>query len=316
MLAVETQDLGRSYEPDGKGEPIRALNGVNLQIEVGKVQGLLGPNGAGKTTLTKILSTALLPSEGSARIVGHDVVRETAKVRSRIGVVLGGDRGLYRRLSARHNLEYWAALYHVPPEESKRRIPELLERVGLTEQADRRVDTFSRGMKQRLHLARGLIADASVLLLDEPTIGMDPVAAREFRELIKELRRAGKSILLTTHDMEEAEAVCDSVALIDKGRLLAIETPERLARLVATIERIDFTSRDDSLLGRVRALEGIAAVSTLQAEREYRIELAHEAALPHVLGFLVGAGVTSIKTSRPSLAEVYLHVIGNRGLKV
>jgi len=316
MLAVETQDLGRSYEPDGKGEPIRALNGVNLQIEVGKVQGLLGPNGAGKTTLTKILSTALLPSEGSARILGHDVVRETAKVRSRIGVVLGGDRGLYRRLSARHNLEYWAALYHVPPEESKRRIPELLERVGLTEQADRRVDTFSRGMKQRLHLARGLIADASVLLLDEPTIGMDPVAAREFRELIKELRRAGKSILLTTHDMEEAEAVCDSVALIDKGRLLAIETPERLARLVATIERIDFTSRDDSLLGRVRALEGIAAVSTLQAEREYRIELAHEAALPHVLGFLVGAGVTSIKTSRPSLAEVYLHVIGNRGLKV
>jgi len=316
MLAVETQDLGRSYEPDGKGEPVRALNGVNLQIEVGTVQGLLGPNGAGKTTLTKILSTALIPSEGSARILGHDVVRETAKVRSRIGVVLGGDRGLYRRLSARHNLEYWAALYHVHPEESKRRIPELLERVGLTEQADRRVDTFSRGMKQRLHLARGLIADASVLLLDEPTIGMDPVAAREFRELIKELRRAGKSILLTTHDMEEAEAVCDSVALIDKGRLLAIETPERLARLVATIERIDFTSRDDSLLGRVRALEGIVAVSTLQAEREYRIELAHEAALPHVLGFLVGAGVTSIRTSRPSLAEVYLHVIGNRGLKV
>ena len=316
MLAVETQDLGRSYEPDGKGDPVRALNGVNLQIEVGTVQGLLGPNGAGKTTLTKILSTALIPSEGSARILGHDVVRETAKVRSRIGVVLGGDRGLYRRLSARHNLEYWAALYHVHPEESKRRIPELLERVGLTEQADRRVDTFSRGMKQRLHLARGLIADASVLLLDEPTIGMDPVAAREFRELIKELRRAGKSILLTTHDMEEAEAVCDSVALIDKGRLLAIETPERLARLVATIERIDFTSRDDSLLGRVRALEGIVAVSTLQAEREYRIELAHEAALPHVLGFLVGAGVTSIRTSRPSLAEVYLHVIGNRGLKV
>ena len=316
MLAVETQDLGRSYAPAGKGAPIRALNGVTLQVEVGKVQGLLGPNGAGKTTLTKILSTALLPSEGSARILGHDVVRETAKVRSRIGVVLGGDRGLYPRLSARHNLEYWAALYHVPPEESKRRIPALLERVGLTEHADRRTDSYSRGMKQRLHLARGLVADASVLLLDEPTIGMDPVAAREFRELIKELRRSGKSILLTTHDMEEAEAVCDSVALIDKGRLLAIETPERLAHLVATIERVDFASRDASLPARVRALEGIAAVSTLQAEREYRIELSHEAALPHVLGFLISAGVTSIKTSRPSLAEVYLHVIGNRGLKV
>ncbi len=136
---------------------------------------MLGPNGAGKTTLTKILSTALLPSTGSAQILGHDVVRDTAKVRPKIGVVLGGDRGLYPRLNARQNLEYWAALYHVPPDESKRRIPELLERVGLSERAAQRVDSYSRGMKQRLHLARGLIADASVLLLDEPTIGMDPV---------------------------------------------------------------------------------------------------------------------------------------------
>ncbi len=116
--------------------------------------------------------------------------------------------------------------------------------------------------------------------------------------------------------MEEAEAVCDSVALIDKGRLLAIETPARLARLVATIERVDFTSRDDSLPGRLRALDGIAAVSDLDADSEYRVELSHEAALPNVLGFLLSAGVTSIRTSRPSLAEVYLHVIGNRGLKI
>jgi ABC-2 type transport system ATP-binding protein len=175
-------------------------------------------------------------------------------------MMLGGDRGLYPRLSARHNLEYWSALYHVPAAVARRRVPALLERVGLAERADVLVDAMSRGMKQRLHLARGLIADARVLLLDEPTMGMDPLAALQFRQLIKELRLEGKSILLTTHDMDEAEAVCDSVALIDHGRVLAIESPERLAQLVATIERVDF--------------------------------------------------------SRPSLAEVYLHVIVDRRLTV
>src|ERR1700712_4299265 len=229
MLEVDALGLGRVYAARGKGEPVRALDGVSLQVPLGTVQGLLGPNGAGKTTLTKILSTALLPSSGTASVLGHDVVTDTANVRRSIGVVLGGDRGLYPRISARANLEYWAALYHVPTAVAHKRVPELLERVGLSPKADALVDSFSRGMKQRLHLARGLIADPRVLLLDEPTMGMDPVAALEFRQLIKELRAAGKSILLTTHDMEEAESVCDSVALIDRGRLLAVETPEQLA---------------------------------------------------------------------------------------
>lgn len=314
MLAVHAENLGRTYEARGKGSPVRALSGVSLKIELGTVQGLLGPNGAGKTTLTKILSTALLPSEGRASVLGLDVVRQTAAVRREIGLVLGGDRGLYPRLTARDNLEYWSALYNVPRDISRRRIPDLLERLGLATVA--RVETFSRGMKQRLHLARGLVADARVLLLDEPTMGMDPLAAHDFRDLIRELRAAGKSILLTTHDMAEAEAVCDSVALIDHGRVLAVETPDQLAKLVARFERIDFTSHDQNLAERLRALDGISTVQALQSAADYRIELQDDSVTTKVLSFLLAEGVTSIRTSRPSLAEVYVHVIGDRGFDV
>ncbi len=177
MVAVQTENLRRLYKGQNKRPSVTALDDVNLSIDEGEVQGLLGPNGAGKTTLVKVLSTVLLPTAGS----GHDVVRETKTVRQLIGIVFGGDRGLYARLTGRQNLEYWAALYRVPTSTGKRRVSELLDRVGMADRADDLVETYSRGMKQRLHLARGLVADAKVLFLDEPTTGLDPVAAREFR---------------------------------------------------------------------------------------------------------------------------------------
>jgi len=208
--AVDVQDIRRVYTPR-KRDPVVALAGVSLTIPLGEVHGLLGPNGAGKTTLVKILSTVLLPTGGRALVCGHDVVKETKAVRPLIGIVFGGERGLYTRLSARKNLEYWGALYRLSGAEIRSRSDALLERVGLTERADQRVEEFSRGMKQRLHLARGLMGDARVLFLDEPTTGMDPLAAREFRALIAELKGEGRTILLTTHDMVEAEAVCDRV---------------------------------------------------------------------------------------------------------
>src|SRR6266536_4839246 len=178
--AVDIADLVREFTVRKK-PAIRALDGVSLSVPRGEVHGLLGPNGAGKTTLVKILSTVLLPTSGRAAICGHDVVEQSRAVRPLIGIVFGGERGLYTRLTARQNLEYWGALYRLPASEVKGRADSLLERVGLTERADQRVEEFSRGMKQRLHLARGLIGDAKVLFLDEPTTGMDPLAAREFR---------------------------------------------------------------------------------------------------------------------------------------
>jgi ABC-2 type transport system ATP-binding protein len=311
--AVDVREIGRVYTPR-KREPVVALGGVSLTIPVGEVHGLLGPNGAGKTTLVKILSTVLLPTSGQARVLGHDVVAEARAVRPQIGIVFGGERGLYWRLSGRQNLEYWGALYKLSRTEIRTRSEALLERVGLVDRADERVETYSRGMKQRLHLARGLIGDARVLFLDEPTTGMDPLAAREFRALITELRGEGRTILLATHDMPEAEALCDRVTLIDRGTILATESPRTLGRVISRFQRIDVEGCGDELVARLGALAGVHSVSP--AEAGHRIEVAEEGATAAVLRLLVDEGVTSVRTSLPSLEEVYVHLIGDRGLEV
>jgi len=314
VQAVEVQEIHRIYTPR-KREPVIALDGVSLTIPVGEVHGLLGPNGAGKTTLVKILSTVLLPSDGRAFVCGHDVVSETKAVRPLIGIVFGGERGLYTRLSARQNLEYWGALYRLSGAEIKERTATLLQRVGLTDRADQRVEEYSRGMKQRLHLARGLMGDAKVLFLDEPTTGMDPLAAREFRELIAELKNEGRTILLTTHDMVEAETVCDRVTLIDRGRLLATETPRTLGSLISRFQRIDVEDAPDALVAQLELVAGVSSVAK-QPDGSVRIEVTEEGATSLVLRQLVDAGVTSVKTSLPSLEEVYVQMIGERGLAV
>ncbi len=315
MVAVQTENLRRVYKGQNKRPSVTALDDVNLSIDEGEVQGLLGPNGAGKTTLVKVLSTVLLPTAGSATIQGHDVVRETKTVRQLIGIVFGGDRGLYARLTGRQNLEYWAALYRVPTSTGKRRVSELLDRVGMADRADDLVETYSRGMKQRLHLARGLVADAKVLFLDEPTTGLDPVAAREFRQLILELRAEGRTILITTHDMAEAEEVCDRVSLIDHGRILAMETPRTLGSLIASHERIDFVGGPAELAADLLELAGVESV-TPQSGEGFRIEVSNDLGTRGALAALVEAGVMTISTSRPSLEEVYVHIIGDRGLEV
>ena len=311
MNAVTTTDLRRVYKSRDGNPDVVALDAVSMDIREGEVHGLLGPNGAGKTTLVKVLSTVLLPTSGSASILGHDVVRQTKAVRPLIGIVLGGDRGLYWRLSGRQNLEYWAALYNVPAGTAKKRIPKLLEMVGLTDRADYLVEGYSRGMRQRIHLARGLVGDARVLFLDEPTAGMDPLASRDFRNLVGNLRSEGRTILLTTHDMAEAEAVCDRVTLIDKGKVIAVETPRSLSRLIAGNERIDFEGGTEGLTDTLRALPGVASVNPLP-DGGHRVELEGDDAAQGVLKVLVDHGVTTISTSRPSLEEVYVRVIGDR----
>jgi ABC-2 type transport system ATP-binding protein len=311
--AIETADLVREFS--GRKKPAtRALDGVSLSVPDGEVHGLLGPNGAGKTTLVKILSTVLLPTGGRAAICGHDVVTQARTVRPLIGIVFGGERGLYTRLTGRQNLEYWGALYKIPRRQIPDRAGRLLARVGLTDKADGRVETYSRGMKQRLHLARGLISDASVLFLDEPTAGMDPIAAREFRSLIGELRAEGRTILLATHDMVEAETLCDRVTLIDRGRILATESPRSLGRLLSRFQRIDVEGADAALLDRVREFAGVARVEGLGDG--VRISIDDEGAVSAVLKLLVDAGVTALKVSQPSLEEVYIGLIGDRGLEV
>ncbi|GAB1644041.1 ABC transporter ATP-binding protein [Krasilnikovia sp. MM14-A1259] len=312
--AVETRGLTRTYRV-GRTGTATALDRLDLVVAPGEVHGLLGPNGAGKTTLCRILSTVLLPTSGTARVCGRDVVADASAVKHSVGIVFGGDKGLYGRLTARQNLTFWAALYGLRGRAGQRRVDALLHRCGLAERAGERVDTFSRGMKQRLHLARGLLAEAPVLVLDEPTAGMDPVAAHDFRALVGELRADGRTVLLTTHDMAEAAALCDRVSLIDQGRLLVTDTPAAVGSLVSRYDRIDAAGVPAALWTRLPDLPGVVATDRLD-DGTCRISVEQGPAVGAVLGELVGAGVTRLRTDRPGLEEVYLHLIGDRGMAV
>lgn len=314
--AVEVVDLVRTYRTGKgwrpKGPEVTALAGLQLSVPQGEVHGLLGPNGAGKTTLCRILSTSLLPTSGSARVLDHDVVTQTRAVRSLVGIVYGGERGLYYRLTARQNLRYWAALYKLPDAVATERIEALLDRVGLTAKADTLVETFSRGMKQRLHLARGLVGDPRVVLLDEPTTGMDPVAARDFRTLVGELRTEGRTILLTTHDMAEAEEVCDRVTLIDGGQVVATETPRGLARRATRALRVEADEVPEIVVEGVRTLPGVLEVAVRDGVMSARVD--GESTSAAVLEVLVEGGVRSLRTLKPRLEDVYVEMVGPRGM--
>lgn len=311
MNALEIKHLNREYPRKGK-EPLAALSDINLEIPQGEVHGLLGPNGAGKTTLCKILSTVLLPTSGTATICGYDVVTEKKHTRPRIGIVFGGEKGLYQRLTPRQNLNYWASLYRLPRRQIKPRVIELLDRFGLQERADDPVETFSRGMQQRLHLARGLIGNPEVLVLDEPTAGMDPVAASDFRELVMQLKAEGLTILMTTHDMREAEIVCDRVSLIDNGKLIATEQPRTIGKWLTRYEIIEAQDVPDAVVDDLKQMDGVVNIE----HRDGAVRIEVDEVCSQVLEILARNGVTRLHSSPPSLEDVYLHLIGDRGLTV
>lgn len=290
-----------------------ALDRLSLDVPVGEVHGLLGPNGAGKTTLCKILSTILLPTSGSVRVLGRDVVTEAALVRPGLGIVFGGERGLYGRLTARQNLLFWAALYKVPAAAAGRRAAELLDRVGLTDKADAAVESFSRGMKQRLHLARGLIGDPGLLLLDEPTTGMDPVAAHAFRALVAELRAEGRTLLVATHDMDEAEQVCDRVTLIHHGTVLATEAPHTLAARRTRRRWVEVEDPDTDRLA-VADLPGV--VEIVRRPGVLRIRVDGDESARRVVDEVLRSGASSVVLAPPRLEDVYLDLIGTTGMAV
>jgi ABC-2 type transport system ATP-binding protein len=253
-------------EPDRR-EKFRAVDCIDLRVEEGEVFGILGPNGAGKTTTMRMLATLLEPTSGTATVLGYDLATESREIRRRLGAVLSGERSLYWKLTARENLEYFAALYHVPPRETRRRIDEILEVVHLTDRADDYVEKFSTGMRQRLVLARALLPAPSLLLLDEPTVGLDPQAARDLRERVIKLRDDGRTVLLTTHYMEEADQLCDRIAIVDHGRIVALDTPAGLKRnLRATdVVRLEIAASPHAEPGLVRRLGEDGTVA--QAER-------------------------------------------------
>jgi ABC-2 type transport system ATP-binding protein len=293
---------------------VEAVRGVSFEIGEGELFGLLGPNGAGKTTTIKMLITLLIPTSGSARVLGHDVVSDARWVRKHIGYVFGGDRGLYERLSALDNLRYFAELYAVDPAIQKRRIAELLELVGLEGREKERVEGFSRGMRQRLHIARGLLHDPPVVFLDEPTIGVDPVGARELRATIASLVQSGKTVLLTTHYMFEADALCDRIAVIAKGRIVGEGTPRELKTRVAegSVVEIEVYGVPEERVERMRGVEGVRTVSVEDREQAQLliVQTAPGAELTTVLlGHLDGANVGRVTSREPTLEDAYVALV-------
>lgn len=228
---LEVKDLKRSYTGTlgmTKKKSIEALRGVSFSIKEGEIFGLLGPNGAGKTTTIKILTTLLAPTSGQAKIMGYNCFGDEDNIRGSINFIFGGERGLYWRLSAYENLQYFGDLYKIPSSILKNRIKELITLVGLEGRENEKVEGYSKGMKQRLQIARGLINDPKILFLDEPTIGLDPVGAKDLRNIITELKAKGKTVLLTTHYMYEADELCDRIAIINNGEIMALGTPIEL----------------------------------------------------------------------------------------
>jgi ABC-2 type transport system ATP-binding protein len=318
---VEAVDLHRSYRTTTgsvrrRSLEVEAVRGVSFEIGEGELFGLLGPNGAGKTTTIKMLITLLIPTSGSARVLGHDVVEDARWVRAHIGYVFGGDRGLYERLSALDNLRYFAELYGVEPATQKRRIAELLELVGLTGREKERVEGYSRGMRQRLHIARGLLHDPPVVFLDEPTIGVDPVGARELRATIASLVAGGKTVLLTTHYMFEADQLCDRIAVISKGKIVAEGTPADLKGMVTdgSVVEVEVYGIDEPTVDRLRSVGGVRNISV--EDREHAqvliVQTAAGAELTHViLSHLDGASVGRVSRREPTLEDAYVALVAD-----
>jgi ABC-2 type transport system ATP-binding protein len=320
VAAIEAEKLQRTYRTHTgtirrKAKEIEAVRGVSFAIEPGELFGLLGPNGAGKTTTIKMLITLLIPTAGSGRVLGLDVVKDAREVRKRIGYVFGGERGVYERLSGYDNLRYFAELYGVPARSQKRRIEELLELVGLKGREHERAEGYSRGMKQRLHVARGLLHDPEVLFLDEPTIGLDPVGARELRATIASLTAAGKTVLLTTHYMFEADALCDRIAVITKGEIVAEGTPADLKRGVeqGSVVEVEVYGVGEQSIDRVRRLDGVTAVSVEEREQAQVLVVRSRSELEltsAILGHLDEGQVGRVSRREPTLEDAYVALVG------
>lgn len=303
MAAIEISGLTKKF-----GDFI-AVDSISLEISGGELFGLLGPNGAGKTTTLSMLSTIARPTSGSAEVNGFDITEQDA-VRKSIGIVFQ-DPSLDDELTGKENLEFHGRMYHMPKELREKRIQEVLALVGLEDKAGLQVKTYSGGMKRRLEIARGLMHHPKILFLDEPTLGLDPQTRRGIWEYIRKLNEVEKlTIILTTHYMEEADFLCDRIAIIDRGKIIALDEPEKLKGVMGG-DVLTLETSESKKLGEILKFEWIGERKIFDGSINVTVKDG-AAAIPKILSAAERSGIkiNSVSLKRPSLEDVFIHFTG------
>ncbi len=304
--AIETQDLHKDF-----GE-VYAVKGVSLDVQAGEIFSLLGPNGAGKSTLISMLSCLLAPTQGDALVMGHSILREPMAVKASIGVV-PQEVALYEDLSARENLIFWAKMYGLRGATLRQRVDQVLEVVGLVDRQKGRVSKFSGGMKRRLNIGVALLHRPQVIIMDEPTVGIDPQSRRNILDSVKAFNQEGMTVLYTTHYMEEAQELSDHIAIMDRGEVIAQGTHDELVQIVGELDRVRLTLNASAglLVERWRAMAGVQQVSAADGELTLLVDDSNRV-LPDLFESAnqVDTRITSVDIQEPNLEAVFLHLTG------
>jgi ABC-2 type transport system ATP-binding protein len=308
VCAIEVRNLSKKFGN------FTAVDQISFDVNEGEIFGFLGPNGAGKSTTIRILCTLAQPTSGSAKIAGHDLIKDAAEVRKNIGLV-AEKMIMYEHLTAAENLRYFGHLHKMPKAKLESRIDELLALVNMTQWRDTQVKKFSTGMKQRINVIRALLPEPKIIFMDEPTLGLDPQTTLSIREIIRDINKNGATVILTTHAMVEAEALSDRVAIIDHGKIAALDSPQGLKRILANGESKIFTVRIPNLTpamaDNIRSLDCIGAM-TQEDAYDLKITVRNSNAIETIVGRIArdGGKIDSFNTLEPSLEDVFLTVTG------
>jgi len=305
-----------------KTQSVNAINNLNLTIKKGEIFGLLGPNGAGKTTLVKVLCTLLPPDEGTAKVNGFDVVKQQMRVKESIGTLFSvGERGFFWRLSGYSNLEFFAAINNVPRKGRHERIMEVLKLVGIEEKAFVVFQKYSGGMKRKLALARALLPDPPILLLDEPTTGLDVTSSHTIRNFIKNDlgKKHGKTVLYTTHYIEEVSQMCDRVGIMNRGKIVALDTPDALKGMTKKGEVANFVVKNMSTtqVNNLQVLDGVSSLASeiqdsVLGQIHLRVRLENADTLSTVLDFFFREKIklVNFRQEEPTLEDAFIELTG------